>query len=230
MVKLKGRMERPDALLCELCASLLARHLGLNVPTAALVMIDEDLADVVAETVSMRSVENARAIRSSIGWNFGSEFVTNLPTWPVDRGVNVSMREAATSIFAFDALIQNPDRTFRNPNLGLRSEGGTSEIIIYDHELAFSFLSEIFPNARPWLLETERYLEDHVFAKSLKGERLSGNFLEQLRLVSEEFLNGIAQQVPSDWEVGNLSRMREHLRLVVEHAAEFAVEVERKLA
>lgn len=230
MVKLRGGMERPDAPVCELCASILAEHLGLRVPSSALVMIDEELAEVVAEAESARSDSNAHIIRASIGWNFGSQFVTNLTTWPVDRGVAVSMREAATNVFAFDALIQNPDRTFKNPNLGISAEGGTSEIVIFDHESAFSFLLNILPSGQPWNLETESYLDNHVFAKVLKGERLKDHFLEQLRLVSKDFFDGIAEQVPQDWQAGNLSRLGDHVRLVGEHAEEFATEVERKLA
>ncbi len=56
----------------------------------------------------------------------------------------------AAHIFAFDALIQNPDRRYSNQNLLTRG----NNIFVYDHELAFSFLEAILPLRHPWLSKT----------------------------------------------------------------------------
>lgn len=223
-------MERPDASVCELCAALVAQHLGLRVPSPALIMIDNELVEMVAELESMRSPHHSQVITGSEGLNFGSLFVTNLTTWPVDKGVPVAMRETAANIFAFDALIQNPDRSFKNPNLGSISEGELKDIVIYDHELGFSFLRELFPTLQPWRLDSEHYLNDHVFSRCLRGEHPSEYFIKQLKALSAEVLNGIARQVPEEWQSGCLEPISRHLHLVVQHAEEFAIEVERKLA
>lgn len=45
-------------------------------------------------------------------------------------------RDQAAAIFAFDLLIQNPDRHTVNPNLWTRSD----RLVVYEHEQAFSFL------------------------------------------------------------------------------------------
>jgi hypothetical protein len=163
VVKLRGGMERSAGPLCELYASLLAVQLGISVPAPAIVLIEEDLAALVEEA-STDPVQ-ASVIRNSIGWNFGCRFIPNLSSWPVDKKIAAAMREDAAKVFAFDALIQNPDRRFGNPNLGTSG----NELIIFDHESAFSFLLEILPSAEPWRLDSEIYLDNHVFARSLRG-------------------------------------------------------------
>ena len=52
-------------------------------------------------------------LNASLGLNFGSAIQTGVMTWPVDKWVPESMWPAAVDIFAFDALIQNPDRRYR---------------------------------------------------------------------------------------------------------------------
>ena len=223
VVKLRGGMERPAAPLCELYASLLAAHLGLAVPAPAILLIEGDLAEAVEE--SSTDPVHANIVRNSIGWNFGSRFIPNLSSWPVDKKVSAVMREDAVRVFAFDALIQNPDRRFDNPNLGTRG----NEIIIFDHESAFSFLLAVFASTEPWRLNTEVYLDDHVFARSLRQERLSNDFTQRLANLSEAALADIASQVPEAWKAEDLPKIEAHLQRIQEHAAEFADEVTRRL-
>ena len=151
VVKLRGGLERRErGLSYELYASLLASHFDIQCPRPAVVLIERDLAEVIAEELS-GDARRAQIIRDSIGLNFGSQFLVNLMVWLVDKYVPSIMQAAAIKIFAFDALIQNPDRTFNNPNLGSRSD----DLFIFDHELAFSFLLGIFPSQTPWRLLTE---------------------------------------------------------------------------
>jgi hypothetical protein len=125
------------------------------------------------------------------------QVIPNLSSWPVDKRVSAVMREDAVRVFAFDALIQNPDRRFDNPNLGTRG----NEIIIFDHESAFSFLLAILPSTEPWKLSAEVYLDNHVFARSLRHERLPDDFVERLANLSEAALAGIASQIPEEVEI-----------------------------
>lgn len=95
---------------------MLAQFFNIYIPPPAIILIEEDLAKAVAETVS--DPRRADIIKKSVGFNFGSSFVPNISSWPVDKHVPAVMRDDAARIFAFDALIQNPDRQFVNPNLG----------------------------------------------------------------------------------------------------------------
>jgi hypothetical protein len=129
-------------------------------------------------------------------------------------------------IFAFDALIQNPDRKFNNPNLGSHDE----DLFIFDHELAFSFLLSVLPNLTPWVLTTEDYLEQHVFARVLKGEAFPEDFLSRLSRFSQEIASVLSNQIPNEWKSDDLRKIEAHLTLMSEHVAEFAEEVTRRLA
>jgi hypothetical protein len=62
------------------------------------------------------------------------------------------------------------------------------------------------------------------------GERLSSDFTERLTNLLAPALAQIAIQLPEDWKAEDLPKIETHLRLMQEHAAEFAGWVERRLA
>ena len=127
VVKLRGAVGEVG-LLNELFTARLAGHFGLASPEPALIAIDQALVDLVANTQPSQAVR----IRDSVGLNFGTKALSGVSTWPVDKFIPDAMWQAAVDIFAFDALVQNPDRRFTNPNLftrggqfvGLRSRDG----------------------------------------------------------------------------------------------------------
>jgi hypothetical protein len=226
VVKLRGGLERRErGLSYELYASMLGSYFGMSCPRPAIVLVEEDLAEAIAEELSGDDRES-RIIRDSVGLNFGTQFLTNLMVWPVDKPIPVSVRPSAVKVFAFDALIQNPDRTFSNPNLGSRND----DLFIFDHELAFSFLLEIFPSTTPWRLDSEAYLERHVFARALSQEPFPEDFKHLLSNLSEEVVLYFSKQIPEGWSSEDLPKIEAHLALMSEHAAEFAEEVTRRLA
>jgi hypothetical protein len=161
----------------------LAGQLGLDRPTPSIVYIEADLANLIAEIHPDKAV----IIHASVGNNFGSELMKEITIWPPDRMIPASMIDDAGSIFAFDSLIQNPDRRFDNPNLVVQGD----KIRIFDHESAFSFLLEIFPSPRPWLLGTEIYLDDHVFYKGLRRKPID---LGSVYRCTQETIAGFLRQ------------------------------------
>jgi len=226
VVKLRGGIDYgSQGLLCELYASILAAHLGISCPSPAIVLIELDLAEAIAGTFPDDD-RRANVVLNSVGLNFGSQFLTNLVSWPVDKKIPEELQAAAMKVFAFDALIQNADRTFQNPNLGIR--GG--DLFVYDHETAFSFLLGIFPSQTPWMLGSESYLEKHVFRKALKGVPFPDSFLLSLLELTREKAKQISSLIPTEWNSANLQKIESHLVLVNEHAAEFSGEVMRRLA
>jgi hypothetical protein len=189
------------------------------------VLIEEDLAEAIASHL-IDDERGRQIMQKSIGLNFGSQFLTNLSPWPVDKQIPGTLEEAAYKVFAFDALIQNPDRTFQNPNLGTRGD----DIFIYDHESAFSFLLNIFPSATPWVMTSETYLDRHVFAKLLKQIPFPSDFTQCLADLSGKRIKNFSEQIPIEWHSSHLGEIESHLTLMQEHAAEFADEVTRRLA
>jgi hypothetical protein len=125
VVKLRGGLDRGETgLLCELVASGLASHFGIAVPEPALVSLDVDFAELVAAA----EPQHADRLRNSTGLNFGSRQLSDVSGWPVDKWIPEAMWQAAVNIFAFDVLIQNPDRRYGNQNYSHAATTSSSTI------------------------------------------------------------------------------------------------------
>jgi hypothetical protein len=137
------------------------------------------------------------------------------------------MFQEAVEIFAFDALIKNPDRRYNNPNLFTQGD----DIYVFDHETAFSFLLAILAPDPAWNLQTERYLTDHVFFKRLRGKEIDlSDFEERMVSLTDEVLGQIGDEIPPTWLNNDWPRIRTHLVEQRDHCAEFVEQVRRRLA
>jgi len=227
VVKFKAGTEAGvTGLACELVASLLADTLGLPHPAPAIVDIDVNIGSLL----SPKDNDVAAVIRKSGGLNFGSRVLAGgYGTWPLNKTIPPYLIQVATEIFAFDALIQNPDRKPNNPNLLWKGR----EIHIIDHELAFCFLYQIGKSGQPWEVNGPAgdFLNDHIFSKDLKGRTIDlSHWQAELGNVDDMTLNKMFDQVPREWKNNNLSRMKAHVRDVRNHAAEFVGQVKWRLA
>lgn len=217
VVKLRGREMKEKAQIAELIAAQLADDLGLQVPQAAVVDVPAGFDAVIAMP------ELVKLVKGSPGLNFGSVHLgAGFTTWPAGRNPVGAQRDQAADIFAFDTLIQNPDRRAMNPNLWARSD----RIGIYDHEQAFSFLSLpiIGGMPKPWAAASHgngfRFLEKHVFYGSLRGGRLSlGPFQEKLGALTDGKIQVCLNSVPADWrkEDDFCSQIGHYLREARQH-------------
>lgn len=110
VVKLRGAGQGPKALVAELLAGRLARELELPVPDLALVELPGELA--IAEP----DPEIQELLSASAGTNAGLDFLPGaLPFSPAGR-FEVDPALAARIVW-FDSLVENVDRTPKNPNL-----------------------------------------------------------------------------------------------------------------
>jgi len=144
---------------------MLAADLGLPVPEPFLLEIDPALAVVVTEprlqAVLHRSVRPTFASR---------KLPPGFMSWPINRPIPVDLRQTAVEIFAFDALIQNPDRRISNANLLFDGRN----VAIFDHELAFA-TGMLFGWRPPWKLGALQSMlnaadgDRHVFLDGLRG-------------------------------------------------------------
>lgn len=221
VVKLRGSIETgPIGLMCEIVASRLGLFLDLPVVEPALVEITEEFVASVPDR------EAKDALNRSLGLNFGSVNLSGgYHTWPVGKSVPQALRQTASEIIAFDAFILNPDRRRDNPNLFWRDE----ELVLFDHDLAFSFLFAIPLSATPWAESFERSLRSHVFYHPLKSRLVSlDRFQGAVEALGDEHIRGIMESVPEEWRlegdadtkwtrVGEyLSRRRDNVGAVVE--------------
>jgi hypothetical protein len=221
VVKLRATVGKAG-LLKEMVASRLADHFGLVSPEPALIVIERDLADLVAGMLPTY----AGVIKGSVGLNFGTRILTGVNTWPVDKSLPAAMLQTATNIFAFDALVQNPDRRYFNPNLFAKGDS----LIIFDHETAFSFLLALFPSV-PWNLDSQQYLFEHVFFRTLKSKAIDlTSFTNSLGGLTDDVLTEFLSDVPTEWNDDSLPKIKEHLCAIRQHIAEFAEALRRFLA
>ena len=210
------------SLMCELVASLLAQQLGLSAPEPAIVQLDPAIAQLLPPGEDRVSA----MIRSSGGPNFATKVLVGAGIPPVDEPLSVSMRSQAGDVFAFDALTQNPDRRFDNPNLLRVSE----QLFLIDHETAFSFLYALTVPTPPWHLEQLDFLERHVFYRSLRGKDIKfDRFAEALEALSDAKIDLIETEIPTEWKNENLEKVLSHIREIRDHAQSFVDQVARRL-
>ncbi len=123
VLKFRGAGQGPKALAAEIVAGELARGLGLPVPELVLMELDPELAAAEPDP------EIQDLIRASAGLNLGMDFLPGSlpysPALPPDP-------ELAAAVVWLDALVENIDRTPRNPNL-LRWHGN---LWLIDHGAA----------------------------------------------------------------------------------------------
>jgi hypothetical protein len=221
VVKLRGYVQE-RGLLSELLGAKLAAHFGLASPLPALIFLDQALADLIAKAEPSKATQSI----GSVGLNFGTQELIGFNTWPVDKQIPEVQWEAAVNVFAFDALIQNPDRRYINPNL--MAKGDT--MVVFDHEVAFSFLLDISPSPSPWDLNGRGYLREHVFFRQLKSQLIDLKpFTAKLIELSSGALHEIFADVPQEWNNENGLRIAQHLSAMRDHAEEFAEHIRRFL-
>lgn len=188
--------------VCEALAALVGQQLGLPIPRIAAVEIEPRLVSVIPDPSAREKFTGKQQL------HFGSLFQSGgYQTIPVGMRLPGPLMDMAIKIFAFDMLIQNPDRTNTvgrgKPNALCDGE----QLIIFDHELAFSFLATIGSDVvpPPWELRQIGFARYHLFYDDLvryaadkKGISFDG-FLQGVTGLSEEIFNSMAGVLPSDW-------------------------------
>ncbi len=222
IVKLKAGMEsRENGLVAELVASQLASYLDIPTPEAAIINIDPMMAEAVSDSAL------SQKINASIGLNFGSKNITGgFDTWPIGRAVPSDLIHAATEIFAFDAMIQNPDRRADKPNVLWQGE----QLYIIDHEMGFSFIYDLLPQAKPWEITKLKFMSNHLFFGNLKGRSIQiERFAGAVETLTEEVMTDIMSAIPGEWRSHYVGKMTDHILEIVNHVNNFIDEVRRTL-
>jgi hypothetical protein len=186
VVKFRGAGQGPRVLVAEWLAGEIARALGLLVPDLVAVDLDRAIAD------SEPHQEIRDLLVASVGRNIGLDFLPGSLTFNpiVDRVMDADW---AASVVWLDALVTNPDRSPRNPNL-LTWHGRTWLI---DHGASL-YIHHTWrdPLAHARRPHTER-IADHVllpFASSITAadDRLAG-------VVTPGLLDALVGALPDDW-------------------------------
>lgn len=185
VVKFRGAGQGPGALVAELVAGSIGRHLGLPVPDLAVIDVPPELGRAEPDP------EIRELLERSVGPNAGLRFLRGaLPfraavhPWPSP--------ELAADVVWFDALVTNIDRTAGNPNV-LLSDGVPWLI---DHGAAL-YVQHTWrdPDAharRPFVQAADHLLLGVAGSIEAADERMAG-------LLGRAVLEAVLAEVPDAW-------------------------------
>ncbi|MFI8171456.1 HipA family kinase [Streptomyces sp. NPDC085931] len=183
VLKFTGAGQGRKTLVAEVVCGELARRLGLRVPRLVTVELDPDLG------LGEPEEQVQSLLRSSGGINLGMDFLSGALGFD-PLAFRVSPQEAGRIVW-FDALVNNVDRSWRNPNLlmwrgelWLVDHGAT---VIWHHNWAGAEASA----DRPY------DASDHALAPFAPDVRAAAAALAPL--VTEELLADVTGCVPDAW-------------------------------
>ncbi|MDQ0711906.1 hypothetical protein QFZ55_001358 [Streptomyces luteogriseus] len=183
VLKFTGAGQGRKTLVAEVVCGELARRLGLRMPRLVTVELDAELG------LGEPDEQVQSLLRSSGGTNLGMDFLSGALGFD-PLAFPVSPEEAGRVVW-FDALINNVDRSWRNPNL-LRWRG---ELWLVDHG-ATMIWHHNWPGvqasaARPY------DASDHALASFAPD--VAAAAAELAPLVTEELLADVTAQIPDAW-------------------------------
>jgi hypothetical protein len=181
VLKFRGAGQGPLALVAEIIAGELARALGLRTPELALADLDPRIAP------SEPDEEIQDLLRASAGLNLAVDFLPGAAGFdPLGWTVG---EDFASELLWFDALIQNVDRTWRNPNLLVWHK----DIWLIDHGAALYFHHD-WSRAAP---DKPFDARQHVVRD--RATRLKEAHARLAPLVTRDVLTEVTADVPADW-------------------------------
>jgi hypothetical protein len=181
VLKFRGAGHGTLALVAEIIAGQLARRLGLRTPELALGWLDGRIAP------SEPDEEIQDLLRASEGLNLAVDYLPGSANfdplgWTADE-------EFASELLWFDALIQNVDRTWRNPNLMVWH----GDIWLIDHGAALYFHHD-WSRADP----AKPFDAKHHVVRD-QATRLAQAQAKFAPRVTEALLAEVIADVPPDW-------------------------------
>jgi hypothetical protein len=183
VVKFTGAGQGRKTLVAEVVCGELARRLGLRVPRLVTVALDPVLG------LGEPDQEVQGLLRSSGGTNLGMDFLSGALGFD-PLAFSVSAEEAGRIVW-FDALVNNVDRSWRNPNL-LRHRG---ELWLIDHG-ATMIWHHNWPGAEA---SAARPYDASDHALSRFAPQVARAAAELAPLVTEELLAEVTAEIPDAW-------------------------------
>ncbi|HET9518189.1 MAG TPA: HipA family kinase [Actinoplanes sp.] len=183
VVKFRGAGQGPKALVAEVISGELARRLGLPVPELVIMGLDP----VVARAEPDEEVQDL--LKASDGDNLGMDFLPgSLGYDPVAHPVDATL---ASRVLAFDAFVENVDRSWRNPNL-LIWHGG---LWLIDHGATLYFHHD-WARAAQVVARPYKW-DDHVLAPYATALPEAGAWLSGQ--LTAELIADVLAAVPDEW-------------------------------
>ena len=188
VVKFRGAGQGPRVLVAEWIAGELGRAIGLAVPDLVGIEVDGSLGDAEPDG------EIHDLVRASDGLNLGMDFLPGALGF--NRAVATANAPVDPTIAAdavwLDALVMNPDRTVRNPNLLLWH----GRLWLIDHGAAL-YIHHTWRDPDEHARRPFEQIRDHVllpFAGSIEDadERHAAT-------IDEALLTDLVEALPDSW-------------------------------
>ena len=206
LVKATGLPEvTPASLFNEAIGNLLARRVGLEPPEPCLTILTEQF---------VRAVERQLAnygLHVDAGVAVGTKFIRGLANFVSGAAPSAEELDQMTLLYAYDMLVQNPDRRLNNPNCGVLD----GKLVPFDFEMCFSFVMAL-GNPDPCLVSTHGLSAQHCCHGALRSRKGSVSwkpFLDSLQSLTDDDLQRIVSAVPPEWQK-SADRVRAHVSAV----------------
>lgn len=212
-----------EASMRELIAAFIAKQIEIPIVEPVIVDVDAEFVELLKRK-DVWSVAN-----KSIGYNYGSTYVSEMSTLVIDQPLSPAQLEHAQQIVAFDVFIQNSDRTNNKPNMLTNGK----EIVILDHEIAFGFVFDLFPNPQPWLIREAdmQWINNHCLLKKVQGKSFEWQaFGEKLDRLDGNFWATALAHIPEEWRSEQFDTIRGFLSQICEHRDDFINELKKVFA
>lgn len=210
-----------SALIAEALASFLAADLDLPVPEPYIVHMSPEFISSISSDQDQQKAAASNRIA------FGSRLIqSGFRTWPTDKRSTKIPGQVLAEIFAFDALIENPDRRREKPNCLVQGD----QIAIIDHEAAFPLLL-IFNRKNPWEAGAMRYMttgqDQHLFYNLLKRRKSPdfSRFSQAWKGIDDQRFSEYLSAIPAEWNekindahkiISAMKAVRDNMNLCVE--------------
>ncbi len=209
-------------LFCEFVGNLLARELGLFTPSPALITISQEFATAVNGVAKQELLP----INLQAGVGVGGEYLHPLrPLTPKPILTEEEINQAA-AIYAYDLLIQNPDRRSDKHNCVFYEDG----LLAFDFELGFSFLLPILGDKKEaWQVSQHGINQTHLFRPTLRNKAIEWRpFIGKLEALCQNNLEMVLSQLPEKWQDW-AAIVRQHLLQAISKPNAFEMELQRSL-
>lgn len=188
-----GCEQKETNLAAEVISACLAADLNLPIPEPFLVELNPDFIESVPDATHRDRMAASNFVA------FGSKHITGqYSAWTNGNLISEAMLPSAAAVFAFDGIIQNPDRRDGNPNCLVRGD----EIRIIDHELAFAH-GLILRWKAPWKVGGLQNLETpglHIFRAGLKGKQIDYTPIRAAWTgLSDAQITAYGNAIPAEW-------------------------------
>ena len=211
VVKLRGTAEGLRPLVAELVVGALADALGLPTPARCLVELAPGLPS------SDPHEELRDLLERSHGTNLGLRYLEGFRNVTLADAARIKP-ELAARIVWFDALVQNPDRTPKNPNLMIKA----GQIWLIDHGAALDFHHDWQRVTEQAPREAGQFVAGHLLqvneqllqaADAELAPKISRDVLEQaLAQVPDEFLSALGPDDPARQRAAYVAYLKKRLQ------------------